>query len=268
MKTYITTTEEPLLINSFIEKVIRSCPSEIVGINITEGTFIEGKGFGRKLEYIATIALISGPLQLFKRIFVMSGFFAFNSIRSLKNRNPFSIATIAKEYGIPIKYVNDINSKEFIEYLEEIQPDIIINQANMILKRDLISIPSIGCLNRHSALLPKYRGQLAPFWAYLNQENETGVSIHFLDDKIDNGPIVVQKRVPIRRFDTFDSLLEKIFEVTPDAMLEALSLIRKGDYKENLIENNPDLSSYYSAPRFKDALKYRKVMIKKWLFNS
>lgn len=264
MKIYITITEEPLYINHFIKDVIQSNFDEIVGINIVSGSFLEGKNLKRKIEYIATIALISGPFQLLKRIFLMGGFFVFDGIKSLKPKNPLSISKVANKYNIPVTYVDNINSDEFLDHLRELDIDLIINQANLILKKELLEVPNIGCINRHSALLPKYRGQLAPFWAYINMEKESGVSIHFLDDKIDNGAIIVQKKVPIDRFDTFDSLMEKIFSITPEAMNEALKIIRNGDFEEKLIENDYKFSSYYSIPRFKDAVNFRIVMLSKW----
>lgn len=264
LKIYITVTEDPLYINPFIRKIIKSCHSEIIGIGITKGSFIEGKNFARKIEYSLTIALISGPLQILKRATLMGSYFAFKLF--LGKRNPFSIASTAKKYDIPIDYVDDLNSEEFLNYLRSLSPDIIINQANFILKNEFILIPKKGCINRHSALLPKYRGQLAPFWAYLNSEENSGVSIHFVEEKIDSGDILVQKQVPINRFDTFDTLLNKIFSVTSNAMLEALDIIRNDDF-DKIINNDDSLSSYYSAPRFKDAIRYRKIMLKKWLFG-
>lgn len=264
MRIYITITEEPLYINRFIKEIIQSNFDEIVGVNITSGSFLEGNGLKRKIEYVATIALISGPFQLLKRIFVMGIFFFFEGIKFLKLKNPLSISKVANKYNIPVTYVDDVNSKEFLSYLQEMNIDLIINQANLILRKEFLGVPKIGCINRHSALLPKYRGQLAPFWAYLNDETETGVSIHFIEEKIDSGNIIVQKKVPIMRFDTFDSLLNKIFLITPNAMKEALDIIRTGNLEGKLIENDDNISSYYSIPRFKDAVKFRTIMIKKW----
>ena len=132
------------------------------------------------------------------------------------------------------------------------------------MTEEFLSIPEIGCLNRHCALLPKYRGLLAPFWTYLNGEKESGVSIHFIDKEIDNGPILVQKRVNIERFDTFDSVLEKDFGLAPDAMLEAIDLIRRGDYSEHLIPNDKSIATYFSKPTLSDAIRYRRVMLSRW----
>ncbi|MCQ1535088.1 hypothetical protein FTO70_05170 [Methanosarcina sp. KYL-1] len=267
MRIYITITEEPLFINPFLKKVIQSIPSEIIGVGIVSGSLVSGKSLSDKIKYLLTIALISGLVELFRRFFLLVSFNLFNKIGFLKSKNPLSVSQVAKEYNIPVKYVADINSEEFLAYLKDLEPDLVINQAQAILKKDFLSIPSVGCLNRHAALLPKYRGRLAPFWAYLNMENETGVSIHFIDEKIDNGDIVVQKKIPIKRFDTFDSLLKKVFSVVPDAMLEAIEVIRSGNYESRLIKNNPNLATYYPSPTLNDAIRYRKVMLKRLLYG-
>lgn len=260
----ITVTEEPLYINPFIRQVIEAISSEIKGIYIVRGTVVRGKTVSEKIAYLVTLGVISGPLHLLKRAAISGGFKIFDIIPYLKHRNPLSITTAAKQLGIPIKYVDDVYSETFLSRLRKEKPTIIINQAQAILTEEFLSIPEVGCLNRHCALLPKYRGLLAPFWTYLNGEKESGVSIHFIDKEIDNGPILVQKRVNIERFDTFNSVLEKDFELAPDAMLEAIDLIRRGDYREYLIPNDNSIATYYSKPTLSDALRYRKVMLSRW----
>ena len=72
------------------------------------------------------------------------------------------------------------------------------------------------------------------------------------------------KRVNIERFDTFDSVLEKDFGLAPDAMLEAIDLIRRGDYSEHLIPNDKSIATYFSKPTLSDAIRYRRVMLSRW----
>lgn len=264
----ITVTEEPLYINPFIRRVIEAIPSDIKRIYIVKGTVVRGKRVSEKIAYLITLGIISGPLHLLKRVVFAGGFKLFDAAPYLKHRNPLSIATAAKQLGIPVTYVEDIRSEAFLSQLRREKPTIIINQAQAILTEEFLSIPKIGCLNRHCALLPKYRGLLAPFWTYLNGEKESGVSIHFIDNEIDNGPILVQKRVSIERFDTFDTVLEKDFRLAPDAMLEAIDLIRKGDYKKHLVPNDRSIATYFSKPAISDALRYRKVMLSRWLHGE
>lgn len=260
----IMVTEEPLYINPFIKRIIEAIPSDIKRIYIVKGTVVRGKRTSEKIAYLVTLGVISGPLHLLKRAITAGGFKILNAVPYLKHRNPLSVATAAKQLGIPVTYVEDIHSEAFLSHLKREKPTIIINQAQAILTEEFLSIPEIGCLNRHCALLPKYRGLLAPFWTYLNGEKESGVSIHFIDKEIDNGPILVQKRVNIERFDTFDSVLEKDFGLAPDAMLEAIDLIRRGDYSEHLIPNDKSIATYFSKPTLSDAIRYRRVMLSRW----
>lgn len=265
MRIFITVSEEPIYINPFIKRIINDLSDEIVGIGIERGkSIVVGKGVMNKFKYLLTLGVISDPWNLIKRSLISGSFILAEKTKALGWKNPYSIATVAERYNIPVTYCEDVNSGEFINFLRKNNIDVIINQTQSILVKEFIEVPKIGCINRHAALLPKYRGRLAPFWAYLNGEIETGLSIHFIDEQLDNGPIIVQKRLPIGRFDTVDSLLNKIFlNIAPDAMLEALSLIRSGEYLACLMENDPSQSSYYSAPKFIDALKYRLVMLRR-----
>lgn len=270
MRIFITVTDEPVYITPFITTLIHLIPQEIVGIGIQQGkTAVAGKTFSKKLEYLFAIAVISDPWNLIRRSCLYGCFLIFEKLSFLGINNPISVGTAANQYNIPVTYCKNVNSQEFIQFLKEQNPDVIINQAQRILNTDFISVPKVGCLNRHAALLPKYRGRLAPFWAYLNGEKETGLSIHFIDEQLDNGPILVQKIVPIKRWDTVDTLLDRIFfKVAPDAMLEALELIRSGQYVDYLKENDSSQATYFSSPGIKDALRYRLLMVRRFLLGT
>ncbi|NLO90193.1 MAG: hypothetical protein GX088_07735 [Clostridia bacterium] len=270
MRIYITVSEEPVYINPFVKKLISSLPHEIIGVGIQRGkTVVAGKGLLENFEYLLTLAVISDPFNLIKRFLIYASFIFFEKIKFLSIMNPLSVSATAHKYNIPVTYCSDVNADYFIRFLKKQKPDVIINQAQRILSKDFIEVPKIGCLNRHASLLPKYRGRLAPFWAYLNGEEETGLSIHFIDEQLDNGPILVQKRVPIDRFDTVDKLLDRIFlEVAPEAMLEALELIRSGKYLSCLMDNDSSKATYFSSPKLKDALRYRLVMLRRFILGK
>ena len=77
-----------------------------------------------------------------------------------------------------------------------------------------------------------------------------------------------KKKLPITRSDTFDSLLVKDFAIAPEAMVEAVGLIKSGEYTNRLIPNEKEFSSYYSSPNIRDALLYRKKMLKRWWYHE
>lgn len=129
------------------------------------------------------------------------------------------------------------------------------------MKKELLSIPKIGVLNRHNAILPKNRGRLTPFWVIYQQELETGVSIHFVEETLDSGNIVVQKKYKVLKNDTFNSLVKKNYKIASDAMIEALKILDSENYKP--IPNNDDEASYNSTPSLKEAFRYRLMILKR-----
>ena len=87
------------------------------------------------------------------------------------------------------------------------------------------------------------------------QEKETGVSIHFVEEGIDSGDIVVQKKFSVTKKDTFNSIVKKNYELAPQAMVEAINILEKGKY--SLIENDTNQATYNTVPTLKEAWSYR-----------
>ena len=110
-------------------------------------------------------------------------------------------------------------------------------------------------LNRHNALLPKNRGRLTPFWVIYKREKETGVSIHFVEESIDSGDIIVQKKFAVTPKDTFNTVVKKNYKIAGKVMLEALDILESGNYK--LIPNDDEYATYNTIPSFKQAWNYR-----------
>ena len=83
---------------------------------------------------------------------------------------------------------------EFINQIKELSPDIICVVAyGKILPKEILDIPSKGCINLHASLLPKYRGAAPIQWAVLNGDRITGVSTMYMNEKMDEGDIILQK---------------------------------------------------------------------------
>ena len=129
------------------------------------------------------------------------------------------------------------------------------------MREEFLSIPKVGVLNRHNGLLPKNRGRLSPFWCLYRNEKEAGVSIHFVNRRVDGGDILVQKRFPIEEKEGFGSLVEKCYRIAPEAMEEALDLLEKGNY--TLIANREDEATVNTIPSLKEAFLYRFRLNKK-----
>ncbi len=264
MRIFIITMEDPLYTVPFIKEIIREKHANIVGVATASGNrFTIGKKRS-KTVYLFTLLLIMGPWHFTLNI-IKTLVFKFRV--KLSSLLPFvkspSVLAFALQYGIPVYKTASANSKSFLETVRSSRPDVIINQSQSIIKKELLSIPSIGIINRHNALLPKNRGRLTPFWVLFKEEKETGVSIHFVDEGIDSGAIIVQERFAVADDETFNSLVEKNYKVAPRAMIHALHLLEKGGYKT--IGNSNEQATYNGVPAFRDALVFRLRRIMKKL---
>lgn len=163
---------------------------------------------------------------------------------------------LVEEKGIR-KYVGNIN--RFSEQIRRLNPDLIILCRSYALVRPkILDIPSIGCVNFHYGELPKYGGCNTIQWAILNKEDHIGVTLHFMNEKFDEGPIIDQRKVDISRGNRILQLPNKEIIVPGltafEAYLEAgnlafqmftsnYPLIKSGEYK--VTRQDQDKSSYY-----------------------
>ena len=107
--------------------------------------------------------------------------------------------------------------------------------------------------------MPKNRGRLTPFWVLFNEESVTGVSIHFIEEGIDTGPIVLQEKYEVCKDDKFKTLVTKNYEIAARLMLKAIDLLEKGF--TDFIDNNDSQANYNSIPTLKEAWTYRRRRI-------
>ena len=166
------------------------------------------------------------------------------------------ISTILRKFAVPeLRLEENVNAPASVEAIRAMKPDLLVSVAgNQIFRPALLKVAPKGCLNVHSALLPKYRGLMPTFWTLKNGEKETGVSVFLVDEGIDSGPIVVQKRVPIRT-NRLEELIRQTKVVGMDAVWEAVEKVRRGRLK--LIPNPDAEKSYFSFPTKEDIRAFR-----------
>jgi len=262
MRIYIITMDDPVQTYQFIKDIVDAKREQIIGLAIPKGnrlTLAKGKP---KWVYLLSLLLIMGPWNYMKNVIFTLSHKVKQKLHKFGFIKNTTIGGYAESIGIPVKYIKTPNNREFREYLKTLDIDIIINQSQNFIKKELLDIPRIGVLNRHNALLPKNRGRLTPFWVLKNKERETGVSIHFVEETLDSGDIIVQKRFNITPRDTFNSIVKKNYQIASTAMLEAINLLEQGH--SSFLPNNDIDATYNSTPSFKDALIYRMNRILKF----
>jgi UDP-4-amino-4-deoxy-L-arabinose formyltransferase/UDP-glucuronic acid dehydrogenase (UDP-4-keto-hexauronic acid decarboxylating) len=140
-----------------------------------------------------------------------------------------SVAELAAENLLPVFAPEDINHPLWTEKIKELNPDILFSfYYRKIIQRQILEIPKAGCLNLHGSLLPKYRGRAPINWVLVNGEQETGVTLHYMTPRPDDGDIVAQKKIVIRDDDTAFTLHQKVAQVSEILLDEILPQIKNG----------------------------------------
>lgn len=141
-----------------------------------------------------------------------------------------SATTVLKEHGIPWVTVENHNDSTAAEALKGMRPDIAVLYGTRIIKQDILAIPAKGTLNIHSSLLPKFRGGKAEFWILFKKQPESfGITVHWVEPKLDAGPIVLQERIPVVTADTPATLRAKAQFLAPVVLTEALRRLTAGE---------------------------------------
>ena len=143
-----------------------------------------------------------------------------------------------------IKYLQPKNLKDqsFINKIISINPDIIVVVAFRMIPKSIWKIPKYGTINLHASLLPNYRGSAPINWTIINNENFTGVTTFFIDDKIDTGDVLLQEKIKVDKKINAGELHDKlkvIGAITVKKTIKEIldnTLIKKkqkqdGDYK-------------------------------------
>lgn len=130
---------------------------------------------------------------------------------------------LADYYNVPIIYVEDINGESSAKALREWDVDLGIIVGGRIIKSNIIQIPKLGILNKHSSILPKHRGLASEYWClYYEDFDSLGITVHYVEPGLDNGPVVVQKKMLFEKGDTPVSLRFKSNIIGREAIVEAV----------------------------------------------
>ena len=137
-----------------------------------------------------------------------------------------------KEYalsaGIELLQPVKLKDEAFLDELRRIEADLFIVVAFRMLPAEVWKMPKLGTFNLHASLLPKYRGAAPINWAIINGEKETGVTTFLIDEKIDTGQILMQKRVDIGERETVGTLYDRLMEVGKGLVLETVDSLAGG----------------------------------------
>ena len=173
-----------------------------------------------------------------------------------ENKIHARLETTCNNYHISFKRVSEINSDSFYEQIREIQIDlIIICHFKKLISAKIINLPKLGCINLHPSLLPYYRGMSPQHFPIIKGESETGVTIHFVDEGIDTGPLIEHESLPL---DLDKDYLNQLLALYQSAVPRLARIIEQREAACVLrrLPNGDTTGGYYSTPTASDCAQF------------
>lgn len=182
--------------------------------------------------------------RLEKKYEILSVFTKIDKPNSRGKKINFSpVKEYAMSKNLRVYQPDNFRDNEIIESIKKQNPDLIVVVAyGKILPKELIEIPKYGIINVHSSLLPKYRGAAPINAALINGDRKSGVSIMYVEEKLDAGAVLLQKETEIDEQDTFLTLHDRLKEMGAELLEEAIELIKIG--KVNAKEQDETLVTF------------------------
>lgn len=248
MKLIIITQEDSFAVPQNIEKIINLdfvTIQKVVNIDSSHSLVNQKslfvKGFG-----LLQSAKMGVKVGINKVTDLLDGITSYKT--SLPSK---SLKSVAIKNNIEYQTIFNPNDEQFLAELESLQPDIIVSfSAPLVFKKKLLAIPALGCINLHCSFLPNFAGIMPSFWTLYKKQKTTGVTVHYMDSKIDNGKILGQKEVEITPNETIFSLILKTKEIGGEVMCDVIRAINAGTMVAK--DNNTENGSYFSWPKIED----------------
>ena len=150
-----------------------------------------------------------------------------------KNRGmkmlPPPVKVAAQSHGIPVYQPEKLRDGSACGLIHSLAPQMIVVAAyGRILPDEILAEPTLGCINVHSSLLPRYRGAAPINWAVLNGDEESGVTIMYMAHDLDAGDIIAQVRTPIDPDETAQALYIRLAELGADLLVKTVEELAAG----------------------------------------
>jgi methionyl-tRNA formyltransferase len=249
MKVILITQDDPFYLGRNLEFLIRELPE-----GATVCGYVSGKvsPFGKPESF---------PKRMMKTYKVFGAYFflryGLRYVISMLSRRS-NVDNVMRRYSIPkIGISESINSATTLMKIKGYYPDLLISiGGNEIFKKDLLNIAPLGCLNLHTAPLPKYRGLMPSFWVLKNRETRTAVTVFFVDEGVDSGPIFVQEEVEIGGMSQAE-LIAVTKQIGMKCVVRAVEKLLSND-TETLPNNDAEMT-YYGFPTRGDVDEFRRA---------
>jgi methionyl-tRNA formyltransferase len=140
----------------------------------------------------------------------------------------------ARKRNIPCISVADHNTLRAQSFITKASPDLMVFTGGGLIRKNILNVPRLGVLNCHSGWLPEYRGMDVIEWAVLQSKGKqplVGLSLHYMDQGVDAGPILLQKKLALEKGDTFEGIRARLAPLMAQLMVDGVNRLRDGKIK-------------------------------------
>lgn len=209
---------------------------------------------------MSEISFISNQIKVFGlfQFTKVASIYAIRKFVSIISSKEYSVAKVARTNSVKLMKTDSLKSELILQELKKFSLDVIISiGSSRIFGKSILSIPRLGCLNVHAGMLPRYRGINPSFWVLLNQENNSAVTVHYMNEEIDDGDIIQQDVFEIQGITRLHDIYLKVTEIAPKTIIKALIAIRNDSVLTT--RNEQTISTYHSHPTKEDGQKFRRL---------
>ena len=255
MRIEFLTDDNPLYVLPFFEEFLRHYGAEFEVMLVSSCRPMGRRSRGRLLK---ELAYLYGPWGI-ARILVRWATARLLGVlpRSRGATRYHTLHQLCRAYSIPFVRIGNPNDPRLVSGAKKRRADLLVSIAcPYILKEPLLTAPRLGCINLHHAPLPRYKGMMPTFWQMYQGEKKVGVTIHYMNTKIDEGAALVQGELEIQPGETLDHLIRRSKRYGAHCMAQVLRGM--ASQSQTTVTIGKSKESYFTFPTVEEVREFRR----------
>jgi methionyl-tRNA formyltransferase len=259
MRIEFLTQDDPLYVFPFFEEFVCSYASEFEIIQISCSPTMGKRSRMQMLKELTQLYGVWGMGRLLSRLIRSK---VLGALPKRMGAGKYaSLSQLCQTYRIACARIGNPNGQKFVDEVRRRSPDVLVSVAcPFILKQPLLSIASRGSINIHHAPLPRYRGMMPTFWQMYHGERTTGLTIHSMVEKLDQGEALLQEEQPIQPGESLDHLIRRSKRHGAHCMAKVLRQIADNSIEPSVLDHARD--SYFTFPTAAEIHEFRRRGLK------
>jgi methionyl-tRNA formyltransferase len=248
--------ETPFFHPDYLNRVINNFKKDKIFVGITKKIPKKNNLNFQLLKKFYLLNLKEIFFLLYKKV----SFYLLDLIfpKGLKQKN-FSVEGVCKKKDIKYFFIEkNINQKQYLKKIKYFKPKIIISSNSLYFSENLLKINSIF-INRHSSLLPKYKGLFPVMHAIINEEKFVGVTLHLMNKNYDSGKILLQKKILLNKDKNLTKVYQACFKVSEQLTTKIIKNIKNNKFNFKKNKQYKKIYSYFSFPNNKELKKFKRL---------